>query len=133
MEVRVCKKCGSLFNFISGLPLCPSCMKEIDDKFPQVKQYIYDHPGVGIHQVSEDNEIPVVIIKKWVKEERLAFAEGSAIGVECERCGKMILTGRFCEACKADVKNQFGNIIASSNKKPEKRPEYDSAKMRFLK
>lgn len=133
MEVRTCKKCGALFNFVSGLPLCPVCMKEIDDKFSQVKQYIYDHPGVGIHQVSEENEIPVAIIKKWVKEERLAFTEGSAIGVECERCGKMILTGRFCESCKAEVKQQFGNIIASSPKRPEKKVEYDNAKMRFFK
>ena len=132
MEVKNCKKCGAFFNFVSGLPLCPSCMKEIDDKFSEVKQYIYDHPGVGIQEVSEENEVPIVIIKKWVKEERLAFAEGSAIGVDCERCGRMILTGRFCEACKADVKKQFGNIIATT-KQPEKKPEHDNAKMRFLK
>ncbi len=133
MEVKNCKKCGVFFNFVSGLPLCPSCMKEIDDKFSEVKQYIYDHPGVGIQEVSEENEVPIVIIKKWVKEERLAFAEGSAIGVDCERCGRMILTGRFCEACKADVKKQFGNIIATTTKQPEKKLERDNAKMRFLK
>ncbi len=133
MEVKNCKKCGVFFNFLSGLPLCPACMKEIDDKFPQIKEYIYEHPGVGIQQVSEENEVPIAIIKKWVKEERLTFAEGSAIGVDCERCGRMILTGRFCEACKADVKSQFGNIIAASNKTPEKKPDRDSAKMRFLK
>lgn len=131
MEVRACKKCGSLFNFISGMSLCPACMKEIDDKFPKVKQYIYDNPGVGIQQVSEENEVPTAIIKKWVKEERLAFAEGSAIGVECERCGKMILTGRFCEACKAEVKQQFGSIIKSSPR-PERKPTRDKAKMRYF-
>lgn len=131
MEVRACKKCGSLFNFISGMSLCQACMKEIDDKFPKVKQYIYDNPGVGIQQVSEENEVPTAIIKKWVKEERLAFAEGSAIGVECERCGKMILTGRFCEACKAEVKQQFGSIIKSSPR-PERKPTRDKAKMRYF-
>ncbi|MFA9465994.1 MAG: flagellar protein [Velocimicrobium sp.] len=133
MEVKVCKKCGTLFNYIAGLPLCPACMKEIDDKFSKVKQYIYEHPGVGVQQVSEENEIPIAIIKKWVKEERLAFSEGSAIGVECERCGKMILTGRFCEACKTDVKKQFGSMISSAQAQPQKKPDHDSAKMRFLK
>lgn len=132
MDVRNCKKCGTLFNFVSGLPLCPSCIKGIEDKFSEVKQYIYDHPGAGIHEVSEAIEIPTVIIKKWVKEERLAFAEGSAIGVECERCGKMILTGRFCDKCKDNVKNEFGSLI-KPEKKPEKKPKPDAnAKMRFL-
>lgn len=133
MEVKACKKCGNLFNYIAGLPLCPACMKEIDDKFPEVKQYIYDHPRVGIQQVSEDNEVPVAIIKKWVKEERLTFAEGSAIGVECERCGKMILTGRFCEACKTEVKNAFGKMVSSAAQPPKQEKKQDSARMRFLK
>lgn len=131
MEVRPCKKCGGLFNFVSGLPLCPACMKEIDDKFPAVKEYIYEHPGVGIQQVSDDNEVPIAIIKKWVKEERLAFAEGSAIGVECERCGKTILTGRFCEKCKTEVKQQFGQMLKSAPA-PQKKDPRSSGKMRFL-
>lgn len=132
MEVRACKKCGTLFNFEKGLPLCAGCLKEIDDKFPLVKQYIYDHPGVGIQQVSEENEIPTAVIKKWVKEERLAFAEGSALGVECERCGRMILTGRFCEKCKSEVKTQFSSVIKKPEKKVEAPKEKEKDRMRFL-
>lgn len=134
MDVRSCKKCGALFNFMSGLPLCPVCVKEIDEKFPTVKQYIYEHPGSAIQQVSEANEVPIIIIKKWVKEERLSFAEGSAIGVECERCGKMILSGRFCEACKSLVKDQFGSALHTMEPKVKPKPQQpkDSAKMRFF-
>ncbi|MEG2512891.1 MAG: flagellar protein [Acetivibrio sp.] len=132
MEVRSCKKCGSLFNFVSGLPLCPACMKEIDDKFPAVKQYIYEHPGVGIQQVSEEKEVPISLIKRWVKEERLEFAEGSAMGVECERCGKMILSGRYCDSCKADMKNQFSSVLKSEPKQKKKADKETNAKMRFF-
>ncbi|MEG1991943.1 MAG: flagellar protein [Acetivibrio sp.] len=132
MEVRSCKKCGSLFNFVSGLPLCPACMKEIDDKFPAVKQYIYEHPGVGIQKVSEEKEVPISLIKRWVKEERLEFAEGSAMGVECERCGKMILSGRYCDSCKADMKNQFSSVLKSEPKQKKKTDKETNAKMRFF-
>lgn len=132
MEVRSCKKCGSLFNFVSGLPLCPACMKEIDDKFPAVKQYIYEHPGVGIQKVSEEKEVPISLIKRWVKEERLEFAEGSAMGVECERCGKMILSGRYCDSCKADMKNQFSSVLKSEPKQKKKIEKETNAKMRFF-
>lgn len=132
MDVRTCKVCGTLFNYVSGLPLCTACMKEIDDKFPQVKQYIYENPGVGIQQVSEENKIPIAIIKKWVKEERLSFTEGSSIAVECERCGRMILSGRYCDECKSIVTKQLGSVYKGPESSAQKKPAKDKAKMRFI-
>ena len=45
MDVRNCKKCGSIFNYLSGPPLCPTCIRKLDDIFDEVKEYIYDHQG----------------------------------------------------------------------------------------
>lgn len=132
MEVKSCKHCGNLFNFVSGPPLCPTCMKKIDDKFPEVKQYIYEHPGAGMQEVSQENDVPTPIIKKWLREERLTFAEGSAIGLDCERCGKMILSGRFCADCKEKMKKELGGAYQASHTVEKKKQENTSAKMRFL-
>lgn len=133
MDVRNCKECGNLFNFISGPPLCPACLKKIEDKFGQVKEYIYDNPRCGIREVSEANEVPVPIIKKWIREERLSFSPDSMIGLECECCGKTIYTGRYCDACKGKVTQR----LESAYKKPEPAPAPKSQsdhqnKMRFL-
>ena len=38
MDVRNCKDCGKLFNYIGGAPLCQTCLKKLDDKFVQVKE-----------------------------------------------------------------------------------------------
>lgn len=100
MEVKNCKGCGRLFNYLSGPPLCPSCVTALDQKFSDVKEYVYDHPGVGIQEVSEVMEIPMGQIRQWIREERLSFADDSMIGLECEGCGITIKTGRFCKACK---------------------------------
>ncbi len=135
MDVRNCKGCGTLFNYVSGPPLCSSCMKALDDKFGVVKQYIYDHPGAGMQEVSDENEVPIPIIKKWIKEERLTFAEGSTITLDCERCGASILSGRFCQKCKDAMGKQLGSAYATPKPQPEpkKADTEDKARMRFLK
>lgn len=131
MDVRNCKNCGRLFNYIGGTPVCPSCQKEVDEKFTQVKQYIYDNPNSSIQKVSEDNDVSIPQIKKWVKEERLEFSESSAVGIECENCGAMIRTGRFCAQCKDKMANSLGGLYKKEAQSKKPSPS-SSSKMRFL-
>ena len=131
MDVRNCKDCGRIFNYLSGTPLCPACMKKLDDKYSIVKEYIYDNPGASIQQVSEENSVSVGQLKKWVREERLAFSEDSLVGIECENCGTMIRTGRFCNVCKDKVLNKLGSIYKEPVEEVKKSFK-DNPKMRFL-
>lgn len=100
MEVRNCKGCGKIFNYIGGMPMCEACKKELEDKFQQVKAYIYDNRDADINQVAEDNDVSVQQIRQWVREERLEFSENSRVGLACEKCGRMIRSGRYCKPCK---------------------------------
>ena len=43
MDVRNCKNCGKLFQYV-GKPLCPACNKKLEDKFFEVRDYIYENP-----------------------------------------------------------------------------------------
>ena len=131
MEVKNCKGCGRLFNYMGGTPLCPSCMKLLDEKFQQTKTYIRENPRASLQEVSEECEVSIAQIKRWVREERLTFTEDSQIGIECERCGAMIRTGRFCDACKAKMTNQFDNMYEKPKVEMEKQ-ERTKEKMRFL-
>lgn len=130
MDVRNCRSCGKLFNYLSGVQLCPSCMRELDKKFEVVKNYIYDNPKANIQEVSEENEVSVQQLKQWVREERLAFSEDSLVGLECENCGTMIRTGRFCNLCKEKLVNTLGSAYKSDD--PKAKDYRDHAKMRFL-
>lgn len=109
MEVATCRNCGKLFNRVTGQLLCPVCREELDGKFKEVKKYIYEHPNVGIHEVSEEMDVSVRQINHWIREEKLCFSEGSAITINCEKCGKLIRTGRFCDLCKAKMENEFAS------------------------
>ena len=134
MEVRNCRGCGRLFNYIGGMGfLCPACMEQLEEKFQQVKKYIRDNPRATMQQVSEDNEVSVGQIERWVREERLAFAEDSPIGIACESCGVTIKTGRFCPACKDAMSKNLGSMYKEDAPLSRQRAEArERAKMRFL-
>ena len=132
MDVRNCKSCGKLYNYIGGPPLCPSCVKALDDKFDQVKQYIYDNPRAGVQEVSEANDVTTMQIHKWIRDERLAFTEDSMVALECEMCGASIRTGRFCKSCKDKLSSHFGSLYEDISEEKKKEFKEKEKKMHFL-
>ena len=79
MEVRNCKSCGRLFNYIGGAykSLCPACIESLEEKFQEVKKYVEDNPGACMNEISEKLEVSTKQIEKWVREERLCFSDDS--------------------------------------------------------
>lgn len=134
MNVTNCRGCGRLFNVLSNERLCPSCRQELEEKFQSVKLYLDDHPNASVEEVSRENDVSVKQIKQWVREERLSFTEGSIEGIECESCGKMIRTGRFCDACKMNMANHLMSALEGPKKaqEPKKKTSHDGDRMRFL-
>lgn len=135
MDVRNCRQCGRLFNYIGGPQVCPACKDKLEDKFQEVKEFIRDNPRASIQEVSEENDVSVQQIRQWVREERLEFSADSPVGIECEKCGASIRTGRFCEACKNNVADAFRQSIAPPPPKVDlsaKKKDKDKEHMRFL-
>lgn len=131
MDVRNCKKCGKLFNY-NGESLCQSCVKEMEDKFFEVRDYIYKNPTANMAIVAEENDIPIQQIKKWVRQERLIFSKDSGISIDCESCGKPILTGRYCKDCKGKMTNTFSSVYVEKPAENKSNKNSSKGKMRFL-
>jgi len=134
MEVRNCRKCGRIFNYLTGPIVCPACKEATEQKFQEVKEYIRANVSASIPQISKDCNVETTQIQQWIREERLVFSEESTIGINCEKCGTMIKTGRFCDACKASMANSLSNSIRRPQApQAAKKPEKDNSnKMRFL-
>ena len=132
MDVRNCRGCGKLFNYVSGPFMCPACREKLEETFQTVKKYIQDHPGVGVKEVAEECDVDAGQIRQWIREERLEFSEGS-MELGCEKCGKPITSGRFCPACKASMANSLGNVYQSQAPVKNDKPDPSGGpKMRFL-
>ena len=137
MNVRNCRKCGRIFNYVVGPVLCPRCQEEQEKLFQKVKSYVLENHGADITEVSQECEVEASQIRQWIREERLQFADDSPIGIACEGCGTMIKTGRYCNKCKAKMANGFRSMLgtagttkASEEKLSSKKSEQD--RMRYL-
>ena len=135
MNVRNCRKCGKIFNYVVGLPLCSSCLQVEENKFQDVKNYVYEHKGADITEVSEACDVEPSQIRQWVREDRLQFSDDCPIRIPCERCGAMIRSGRFCDKCSFDLNKELGsikkgivNVTVDNNTKKSSGKD----KMRFL-
>ena len=132
MNVTNCKGCGRLFNQMGSGKLCPQCVAQLEDKFQEVKRYLNENPNATIDAVSQDNDVSVKQIKQWVREERLTFAEGSVSGIECESCGTMIRTGRFCDSCRFKISNNLMSALDKPKVAEPRRDNREKDRMRFL-
>ncbi len=134
MNVRNCKRCGKMFNYVMGPPLCMACREEMEAKFQEVKTYIQDHHSATIPQVSEACDVSTRQIEQWLRDERLELEEGSGIVLFCENCQAPIRCGRYCEKCKATMANKLNDSIRQPEapKPARKKDERENPKMRFL-
>lgn len=132
MNVSNCKSCGRLFNVISNTRICPDCQRKLEEKFQEVKEYLKENPFANIDVLSKECEVSVKQLKEWVREERLVFAEGSMDGIECEQCGKLIRTGKYCDECKVKITNNLRSGINTPVREEPKKKERERDRMRFL-
>ena len=132
MDVKNCRECKRLFNYTGGgYYLCPQCMEKLEEKFKNVKQYIYDNPKASMAEIAENNDVTTNQIERWIREERLVFSSDSPIAIQCEKCGASIKSGRLCKNCK----EKLAKGLAYEVKSPEpdvKKTEHEKARMRFL-
>ncbi|HOQ16714.1 MAG TPA: winged helix-turn-helix transcriptional regulator [Defluviitaleaceae bacterium] len=121
MEVINCKKCNRLFQYIGGRMICPVCHEEEEQEFKLLKEYLYEHPKATMVEVSQATGVSVTAIRHYLREGRLIITNDSPIGIECEKCGIEIKTGRFCERCAYELEmgmRMATNELLEKNKNP---------------
>jgi methionyl-tRNA synthetase len=98
----------------------------------QVRDYIRENDSASIQQISDDNEVSVKQIKQWIREERLIFTDKSPVGIECETCGAMIRTGRYCNKCKESMASNLKQMYVMPPQEDQGIRGKDKDRMHFL-
>lgn len=137
MNVKNCRKCRRIFNYVMGPILCPNCREAEEAKFQEVKKYVQENRRCGMQEVSEACDVSLNQIQQWLREERLVLADDSPIGIGCEKCGKIIRGGRFCPECVNQMTNSFQSTMSgmrrpSNSYEEQRRDTRDGNRMRYL-
>jgi flagellar operon protein (TIGR03826 family) len=122
MALANCPQCGRLFNKALR-EICPECMRLEDEQFYKVRDYLRKHRNAKPMEVSEATEVPVQTIYKFVREGRLMAKYYDGLYYECEKCGKPIVSGKYCKDCTDEitrnVKQLQEAVSPDSNEKNE--------------
>ncbi|MBF8437850.1 flagellar protein [Halanaerobiaceae bacterium Z-7014] len=130
MELRNCKECGKLFSPVASEDRCHVCRDDEEVQYQKVKDYLWDNPGATIDEVHEETGVDKDTIIQFVKDDRL-IADGidANFFVQCERCGKEIEKGRYCNSCKNELVDGLTKGIAKKKKEIDKKSGKKDQKM----
>lgn len=114
MEIKNCRKCGRMFNYLMGPQICDNCKKAAEEKFQEVKEYVRANKSAPIQEICRECDVEQKQVQQWIREERLVFSDDSPVMINCEICGKQIRTGRYCDSCKKDT----ANAVSAAGRRP---------------
>ena len=109
MEAKNCPRCGKVFVKIRD-PICVSCVKEEEDIFENVREYVKENPNKSIKEISEACDVSTKRILTYLKDGKLEASTGLMGESLCSKCGIPIRTGRMCEKCILEVNFQVGDM-----------------------
>ncbi len=127
MDIKNCKRCGKVFVY-NGVDLCPDCVREDEDDFKRVKEFLYQYPKSTILEIAEITGVDREKVWEFLREGKLELAEkNSGIMLKCERCGEPINSGRFCNDCLNIIKSQLETVVSErpQNNKEDKKYRND--------
>jgi flagellar operon protein (TIGR03826 family) len=103
-----CPRCNKLFA--KGFrEICNNCHNELEKDYERCIEYLRLHKGINIQQLSDETEIGIGQITKWLREGRISLFNAPNMSYPCEVCGILIRESNMCDSCRArlqrDVKD----------------------------
>lgn len=100
MNLDNCPRCGKLFakNFRD---VCPVCIRDIDKEYQLCADYLREHKGAIISELSDQTGVSIKQITKFIREGRISMVNAPNMSYPCESCGTLIRDNHLCDSCRA--------------------------------
>jgi len=128
MTIKNCKRCGRVFQAVANQKLCSRCRSTDDEDFKVVREFVYDNPEADVKEVAEETGVTEKQILKFLRSGKLVLKGENATVLDCEKCGKGIATGRYCDECSATMARELKSAFAIPKQAVETSPETKSKK-----
>jgi flagellar operon protein (TIGR03826 family) len=134
MELINCPNCNAIFVKNQFRDICPKCWKKEEEDFQTINQFMRkrENRAATIEQVVEQTGVSEELILKFIKKGRLQLTNFPNLGYPCDKCGRIIRTGKLCENCAGELREGLKTFQAEEKRKQEllqrQRSTYYSAK-----
>lgn len=111
MEIANCTRCGKVFarHFRD---ICQNCYAEIENEYSTCAEYLREHRGATITELSEETGVSIRQITKFVKEGRISMVDAPNLSYPCESCGVLIREGNICGNCRNRLMTDLNSAAA---------------------
>ena len=107
-KLRNCSVCGKIF-MSNGEKICPNCVQNQQDMEMTVIEYVRDHPKCKIPEIMEETGAAESLIRRLIEEGRFVQV-GVNLSYPCQKCGKPIIAGKYCEECLAEMQENLQSV-----------------------
>ena len=120
--VKACRVCGKIFQARGTQHQCPECIKALDQKFIDVRNYIFDNPGTTMAQICEENDVAEETVLRWIRDGRLVLTNEMDLGLHCHSCGKAVSgsAGTLCSDCGKRLRDKVDEAARAMKTNIEK-------------
>ena len=114
-ELRDCPTCGDFFNYTGLREVCAKCAMNEEKMYEEVYRFLRrrENRAATIERIVEVTGVTETLLHQWVRKGRLQPALFPNLGYPCDNCGKLTTTGKLCDRCTADIKNDLRTFEAA--------------------
>jgi flagellar operon protein (TIGR03826 family) len=131
-EIMNCPRCNALFVKNKIREVCENCFKEDEKMYDTVYQFLRkrENRAATMQTVIEVTGVDEELLYKWVKRGRIQTKLFPNLGYPCDKCGKIINSGKLCDKCSSNIKMDLAQFEANMEFKKKQQATYFTMKDR---
>lgn len=111
MDLSNCPECGEIYIKSKFREVCEKCWKAEEAAYDTVYKFMRkrENRAATMLQVVEATGVSEALILKFIKNGKLQITQFPNLGYPCDKCGKIIRTGKLCEGCASEILEDLKN------------------------
>ncbi|MGN0941915.1 MAG: flagellar protein [Selenomonadaceae bacterium] len=114
-KLKNCPECGKIY-VETGVGMCRDCYNKMQDQMEEVSSYVRDNPHSTVRDICENLDVKEKLVRRMIREGRFEM-DGINFEYPCEKCGKPITHGRYCEKCNKEMASAMEKADAKAQQK----------------
>ena len=111
MNLGNCPRCGKLFA-MNFRDICPDCSKAIEGEYQKCSDYLREHRGATMTELSEVTSVTIRQITKFIREGRISVIDAPNLSYPCEVCGTtFIQESNMCPSCRTRLTKELNQSV----------------------
>ncbi|WP_315970080.1 TIGR03826 family flagellar region protein [Bacillus tuaregi] len=120
-DIDNCPKCGKIMIKSKFRDVCEACYKEEEKQYEIIYKFMRkrENRAATIKQIIDATGVEEDLLLKFIKNGRFQQTQFPNLGYPCEKCGKIIQSGKLCDSCAKELRTELSLFEKEETRKQE--------------